>query len=102
LLRRYVDSERRALDARGLTCAALLEPAARRPPDLLAAPLFLSARRTPLSAKAYRETAWNPACAAAGLDADVHQARHWYVTMAVRQIYESAATDAGSSAASAS
>jgi len=94
LLRRYVDGERCALDPRGLTCAALVEPAARRQPELLAAPLFLSARRTPLSAKTYRETAWNPACAAAGIDADVHQARHWYVTMAVRQIYDSAATGA--------
>lgn len=94
LRRRYVDTERRALDPRGLTCTALLEPATRQRPDLPAAPLFLSARRTPLSAKTYREHAWNPACAAAGIDADVHQARHWYVTMAVRQIYESAATDA--------
>lgn len=94
LLRRYVDGERRALDPRGLTCAALLASGARQEPDVLAAPLFLSARRTSLSAKTYREHAWNPACAAAGIDADVHQARHWYVTMAVRQIYETASTDA--------
>jgi integrase len=94
LLRRYVDSERCALDPRSLTCAALLAPAARQHPALLAAPLFLSARRTPLSPKTYRAHAWTPACAAAGLDADVHQARHWYVTMAVRQIYETAPTDA--------
>jgi integrase len=93
LLRRYVDTERRALDSRGLTCEDLLRAHPRPTADVLRAPLFLSARRTALTAKTYREHAWHPACAAAGLDADVHQARHWYVTMAVRQIYETATTD---------
>jgi hypothetical protein len=93
LLRRYVDTERRALDPRGLTCAELLRGNPRPAADVLAAPLFLSARRTPLTAKNYREHAWHSACAAAGIDADVHQARHWYVTMAVRQIYETATPD---------
>lgn len=79
LLRRYVDGERRTLDPRGVTCAELLRRHPRLEADLLAAPLFLSERRTPLTAKNYREGAWNPACAAAGIDADVHQARHWYV-----------------------
>src|SRR4030095_9027533 len=32
-------------------------------------------------------------CKAAGLDADPHQARHWYVTMAVRTIHETSNTD---------
>lgn len=93
LLRRYVDGERRTLDPR-VTCAELLRRYPRHEADVLRAPLFLSARRTPLTAKNYREHAWNPACAAAGIDADVHQARHWYVTMAVRQVYETATTDA--------
>ena len=93
LLRRYVDTERRAIDPCGLTCADLLRSHPRPAADVLGAPLFLSARRTPLTAKTYREHAWHPACAAAGIDADVHQARHWYVTMAIRQIYETATTD---------
>jgi integrase len=93
LLRRYVDTERRTIDPRDLTCADLLRRDLPHTADMLGAPVFLSARRTPLTAKTYREHAWNPACAAAGLDADVHQARHWYVTMAVRQIYETATTD---------
>jgi integrase len=93
LLRRYIDDERRTLDPRGLTCADLLRGHPGHAPDVLGAPLFLTARRTLLTAKNYREHAWNPACAAAGLDADVHQARHWYVTMAIRQIYETATTD---------
>jgi integrase len=93
LLRRYIDTERRALDPRGLTCAELLRGHPRPTADVLGAPLFLSARRSALTAKTYREHAWRPACAAAGIDADVHQARHWYVTMAVRQIYETTRTD---------
>jgi integrase len=93
LLRRYVDTERRALDPRGLTCAELLRGHPRPTADVLGAPLFLSARRSALTAKTYREHAWRPACAAAGIDVDVHQARHWYVTMAVRQIYETTTTD---------
>jgi integrase len=93
LLRRYVDTERRALDPRGLTCAELLRGHPCPTADMLGAPLFLSARRSALTAKTYREHAWRPACAAAGIDADVHQARHWYVTMAVRQIYETTTTD---------
>lgn len=93
LLRRYVDRDRRALDPQRYALGDYLRLASARQVDLAAAPLFLSARRTPLRAKAYREHAWNPACRAAGIDADVHQARHWYVTMAVRQIYETAATE---------
>jgi hypothetical protein len=93
LLRRYVDTERRALDPHRLTCTELLRAHPRPPVEVLGAPLFLTARRTALTAKTYREHAWRPACAAAGLDADVHQARHWYVTMAVRQIHETATTD---------
>lgn len=94
LLRRYLDEGRRPFDPRAVTCAALLRAQPRHEPAILAAPLFLSTRRTALTPKTYREHAWNPACAAAGIDADVHQARHWYVTMAVRQIHESATTEA--------
>ena len=94
LLRRYVDGDRHRLDPRRLTCAVLLDVASRHEPDVAAAPLFLTTRQTSLTPKHYREHAWIPACAAAGIDADVHQARHWYVTMAVRQIYETATTDA--------
>ena len=40
--------------------------------------------------KAFREDCWNPACQAAGIEADVHQARHWYVRQVIRSIYETA------------
>jgi hypothetical protein len=52
--------------------------------------LFLSSQGTQLTPKQYREHYWNPACAAARIEADVHQARHWHVTRAVRDIYETA------------
>ena len=44
--------------------------------------------------KAFREGCWNPACRAAGIEADVHQARHWYVTQAIRSIYETSQSQA--------
>lgn len=94
LLRRYVDGERRRRDPQGHGLADYLRLAERKQVDLQRVSLFLSARGTRLSAKTYREHAWASACRAAGIDADVHQARHWYVTMAVRQIYETAQTDA--------
>jgi hypothetical protein len=40
--------------------------------------------------KEYREHYWNPACTAAGIEVDIHQARHWHVTREVRDIYETA------------
>jgi hypothetical protein len=56
--------------------------------DLSTIPLFLTTQGTQLAPKAYREHYWNPACAHAGIEVDVHQARHWLVTRSVRDIYE--------------
>src|SRR5205807_7781227 len=67
-----------------------LELAARKQVDLSTIPLFLSQQGTQLTPKEYREHYWNPACAAASIEADVHQARHWHVTHEVRDIYETA------------
>ena len=88
LLRRYFDGERRVLDQEGYPLEAYLREAKQGLKDLHAVPLFLNRQRTVLSAKTYREHSWNPACQAAQIDADVHQARHWQVTQAVRYIYE--------------
>jgi integrase len=92
LLRRYVDTDRAALDRHGSTLHEYQQWAERGLIDLHTVPLFLSQQRTPWSAKAYRDHYWNPACRLAGLDADVHQARHWYVTQAIDTIYRSAST----------
>jgi site-specific recombinase XerC len=88
LLRRYIDGERRVLDPSHYTLDEYLAKARREQMDLPAIPLFLSGQRTPLSAKTYREHAWNPAYHAAGIEADRHQSRHWHVTMAFREIYK--------------
>jgi len=90
LLRRYFDEERSVLDPHHYKLEDYLHYAKRAQMDLHSIPLFLSQQRTPLSAKTYRERSWNPACQAANIDADVHQARHWHVTQAVRYIYETA------------
>ena len=55
--------------------------------------MFLTSQGTQLTPKAYREHYWNPACQQAGIEADVHQARHWLVTGAVRDIYETAKSE---------
>jgi integrase len=88
LLRRYFDSERQSHDRRAWSLADYLHACDDKLINAMEVPLFLSARGTPLSARSYRETYWTPACRAAGLDADPHQARHWYVTIAVRTIHE--------------
>jgi integrase len=88
LLKRYFDSERRQVDLNNYTLDDYLLRTKTRKIDLQTVPLFLSAQRTPLTAKEYREHYWNPACQAAGIEADVHQSRHWHVTCEVRDIYE--------------
>lgn len=93
LLRRYFDTERRKHDQNGYGAEDYLKLAKRKAVDLLNVPIFLTERGTPPSPKTFRQHYWNPACKAAGIDADPHQARHWYVTMAIRTIYETARTE---------
>ena len=88
LLRRYFDGERRMHDPRNWRISDYLRASDDKLIDLNDVPLFLSTRGTHLTAKSFRETYWIPACRAVGLDADPHQTRHWYVTMAVRTIHE--------------
>jgi integrase len=94
LLRRCFDSERRKYDSKNWRLADYLRAHDDKLIDLSEVPLFLSRRGTQFSAKSFRETYWTPACKAAGLDADPHQARHWYVTMTVRTIHETSSTEA--------
>jgi integrase len=88
LLRRYFDEERVHFDPHSYSLDLYLELAARKQVDLQTIPLFLTTQGTSLTPKEYREHYWNPACAHAGIEADVHQARHWLVTRSVRDIYE--------------
>lgn len=88
LLRRYFDTERRRLDHNHYTLDEYLRRAQEHGQDLHQVPLFLSRRGTRLTPRVFREGGWTPACRAAGMEADVHQARHWYVTQVMRAIYE--------------
>jgi integrase len=94
LLRRYCETERRGLDLHHYALNDYLQAARNEKLDLYQMPLFLSRHRTPLTPKTFRDCYWNPACQVAGIEADVHQARHWYVTQIVRGIYETTRSEA--------
>jgi hypothetical protein len=84
LLKRYVDEERVRFDPNSHTLDDYLSLSKDQQLDLYTIPLFLTMQGTHLTPKAYREHFWNRACRAAQLEVDVHQARHWHVTRAVR------------------
>jgi integrase len=88
LLRRYFDTERRRLDSNHYRLHDYLQAAREKRKELYEVPLFLSRQGTPLRPKTFRDVYWNRACGQVGIEADVHQARHWYVTQAIRTIYE--------------
>jgi integrase len=88
LLRRYFDTERRRLDSNQYRLDDYLQAAREQRADLYEVPLFLSHQGTPLRPKTFRDLYWNRACQEADIEADVHQARHWYVTQIIRTIYE--------------
>jgi hypothetical protein len=93
LLRRYFNTVRVKFDPNGYTLYDYQEQAKLEQVDLTHVPLFLSQQRTPFSPENFRDNYWKPACDIAGIEADLHQARHWYVTQAIRQIYETAHND---------
>jgi integrase len=49
-------------------------------------PIFLTSRNTAMSPQLFRDHYWRPALRTAGIDADPHSARHWFVTNALRNI----------------
>lgn len=89
LLRRYCNGERLQHDCAGFGLDDYVRLSKTGHVDLRQVPLFLTARGTGYGPEAFR-VHWNQACTTAGLDVDCHQARHWYTTAAVRQIYEQA------------
>jgi hypothetical protein len=56
--------------------------------------LYLTNRGTAMSAKLFRDYYWAPALHSAGIDADPHQTRHWFVTNALRTIERTAKSEA--------
>src|SRR5947209_18130085 len=78
------------LDPCHATLATYRRLAAQGAVDLFVVPIFLGSRGGQWSAASFRAHYWRPACAHAGLDVDIHQARHWYVTQAIGQVHEEA------------
>jgi hypothetical protein len=90
LLKKYFDTERKAVDEHHCSLDDYLLLADQREINLDTIPLFLSKRGTPWTVESFRANYWKKACAAARLDADPHQARHWYVTQSLIEIHEQA------------
>jgi len=97
LYRRYFDDAtegRCALDKRGLTVAGLSSMLRSAPTELHDIRIYLTARGSPMTAKLFRDHYWKPALKKAGIDADPHLCRHWFVTNALRHIENIAKTEA--------
>jgi integrase len=90
LLTRYFNTERRAIDPHHYTLDDYLHLAQHKEIDLKTVPLFLSQRGTPWTVESFRANYWKKACAAARVDMDLHQCRHWYVNQALIEIHEQA------------
>ena len=75
-----------------LTVSSLEHLLETQPEQLPGIRIFLTARGTPLTPKLFRDHYWRPALRAAGIDADPHSGRHWFVTNALKTI-ERIATD---------
>jgi len=88
LLHQYGETARKVADPDGLGLAEhrRLVTTGEDDPDVV--PLFLTARGTPLRAATFRDRAWHPACAAAGLALEPRDARRWYAAQATRLIRE--------------
>lgn len=89
LYRRYFDDDmhgRAAVDLQRMRVSTLTTLYRANPQSLANVPLFLTEQGVPLTAKLFREQYWKPALKESGIDADPHQARHWFVTNALRSI----------------
>jgi integrase len=94
LFRRYFDQSRRFPAAEPLTVSALGRIQKRDPEHLLRIRIFLTQRGSPMTAGLFRDYYWRPARRAAGIEADPHTCRHWFVTNAMRHMEQAAMGDA--------
>jgi site-specific recombinase XerD len=96
LYRRYFDDDtagRCALDPGRLTVARLSSMLRSTTAQLHEIRIYLTARGSPMNAKLFRDHYWKPALKRAGIDADPHLCRHWFVTNALRHIETVAKTE---------
>lgn len=93
-LRRYFDLERCSCGGVPVRVGDLVVLQRREPERLREIPLFTTAHGKPMAARLFRDYYWKPALGAAGIDADPHQCRHWFVTNALRHLEEGEPTEA--------
>jgi hypothetical protein len=94
LFRRYFDQHRRERGKPHLTISDLNRMQRKEPEQLSRIRIFLTQRGTAMTPGLFRDHYWRPALRAAGLDADPHTCRHWFVTNAMRHIEQAAANEA--------
>lgn len=83
ILRKYVDTERYVVDKHGRKLRDLMNMPA---PMAHETPLFLTSINTRFSEDYFRSHFWSPALLKAGIKLRIHQIRHWYVTMAIKNL----------------
>jgi site-specific recombinase XerD len=88
LLRTYLFDERINPDGLVLRLSDYA-PGLTPPEDPFSIPLFSTRQGTQLSPSSFRDLYWRPAMALSQIRAHIHQTRHWYVTMSIREIYSS-------------
>lgn len=89
LFRRYFDDAecgRRGWDPHHHSMHDIQRILSDDPKRLASIPLFLTERGTPMTSNLFRDFYWRPALRASGIHAHPHQARHWFVTNALRRI----------------
>jgi len=89
LYRRYFDDPqdgRLGCDPHHLSMNDLQKIFSEDPDRLCKLFLFITERGTPMTSNLFRDYHWRPALRAAGIHAHPHQARHWFVTNALRTI----------------
>ncbi len=94
LYRRYFDECRPATVEQRITVAKLAKIHRNDPRQLTQLRIFLTARGTPMTARLFRDHYWKPALTSAGIGADPHTCRHWFVTNAIRHMEQAAKGEA--------
>lgn len=94
LYRRYFDDPqngRLGCDPHHLSMNDLQKISSEDPNHLCTVALFITERGTPMTSNLFRDYYWRPALRASGIHTHPHQARHWFVTNALRNIEATAA-----------
>jgi integrase len=94
LYRRYFDDGRIAPAGSSITVGELPHLVRTDPQRLGEIRIFTTVRGTPMTGRLFRDEYWKPALKAAGIEADPHLCRHWFVTNALRHIERAVTTEA--------